>query len=552
MDREADSYWSLYLDFVDAMGDLRVRGIPLALVGPFHKYVGESSGQRLSSGGGQAEPAGRPVSGCREERRTGGASPGLPLRRIQPAFESRINRLMLPAPVRSKGTRVALCTSLLRFPESVYYEYFRPEKAVILADYAVRGRNGTRHGLPVHNLREYGGDGSRRAQASVMQAEKRFRRLSGHPSLADGAIKERFLADIPEMVRLIDQADRYMKDQPPACLVIGTTELMITRVLALAARRRGVPAICLQHGVIALEQSYMPVFADLQAVYGPADLAWYAERGVSRRRLAVTGHPRYDPIFTSPRAPAAAVAARLGLPPGERCVLVATQPHLPEERIDGLIRLLARNRRVRVLLKPHPLELLTGKTAAHSRWAKAYPNVTLVPPRVGLDELLSLANCVIAESSTVGLEALMAGRPLFVLQGPYSGLFERWGVPAGGPEQVAEWTEALLEGRARGKAKGGMPDAVLKNMYPRRLSAPVLAGLIRRTSGIDCRPRISWLRDGLLLKSEGPAIYLIRQGMRRRIAGPKQLKALIKKHGEAVRVIKPELMKRIPRGEPLR
>lgn len=514
----AGGFWGWYLDFIDAMGELRISGIPLALAANFAACAG-------SPGGGTGR---------------------MPPSRIQPSFDARIRTWLEPAPARRKGGHVALCTSLLRFPESVYREYFRREKAVIVADFAASG-GGERYGLAVRNLRACGGDWTAQAKAARAWAEKLLRRLDGHPLMADGTFRERFLAGIPEWVRLIVQAEAYMERHPPGCLVVGTTELALTRVLALAARRRGIPVICLQHGVIAVETSYMPVFADIQAVYGPADAAWYAERGVSRRRLAVTGHPRFDPLFTGTPPSAEALAARLGLPSGQRFVLVATQPHLPAGDVARLVRELAGRRDVRVLIKPHPLEERSGKTAEYGRLAAAFPNVTVLPQRIDLHDVLRRAAAVVAESSTVGLEALMARRPLIVLKGPHSEVFERWGFAAEGPERTAERALAVLD--------GGMADAAaeraLRHLYPLRLSGPALSSLIRRTSGIDCRPRISWLRDGMLLKGDGPAVWLIQGGLRRRVAGPRQLKSLMKKRGEPVRVVKPELLRCIPQGEPL-
>lgn len=539
MEQKPGGYWSLYLDFVDAMGRLRVFGIPLALVGNFNRYVSDDLRRRIDAGaGGESRSAGLPTEGQPSPSGIGS---------LQPAFDERMRAQLPPAATRARGRHVAICTSLLRFPESVYYEYFRPEKAVIVADGSGSGGSGARHGLPIHHLQPYGADCDRLAKTAIRLADKLFRRAASHPLLADGTLRERFLADIPEMVRLVVQAERYMEEHPPGCLLLGTTELMFTRVLALAARRRAIPVICLQHGMIALEESYMPVFADVQGVYGPADMDWYAERGVERHRLALTGHPRFDAIFARRPMPERTAAAKLGIPPDEWRVLVATQPHLPAERIGRLVRLLAQKPGLRVLIKPHPLEERTEKLSEYARMADEHRNVTIIPRRISLYDVLPHAGCVIAESSTVGLEALLFGCSLLVLRGPHSAIFERRGVPAGDPEQLAEWTSALMERNTR----DAVEREALESLYPLRLSGPVIAGLIRRTSGIDSRPRISWLRDGMLLKGEGPAVYLIQGGMRRHIAGPGQLKELIRMSGEEVRLVKPELLKRIPLGEPL-
>lgn len=526
---EADSlgYWRLYLAFIDGLGSLRYRGIPLALVANFYKLLSPASLARL-----------RTVESRRSEADQS---------RIQPEFERRITSLLEPAGRKERSRRVALCPIVLRFPEAVFDEYFHPDKSVILADYAVRQA----HGLPVHSLRTDARDCAERVEVLVREARRLFARLTEHPELADADLQNRFLADLPEMVRLIDQADRYMRDSSPAVVVLGTTELMLPRVLALAARRRGVPSICLQHGLIVVEEAYMPVFADVTGVYGPADLDWYARRGVRRSRLAVMGHPRYDAHRTSPGMPAAELVARIGFEPEERRVLVATQPHVADEQLGRLVRLLARNEQNRIVLKPHPLEERSGKAVRHTGLAGEFSNVTLLPRGFQLQDVLRHMDVVIVESSTVGLEALLAGCDLLILKGTYSPIYERWGLPAWEPEQLARRVAELPPGKAAGAAAGAPAHPLLKQWYPHRLSAPVLATWIRRLGGVDCRPRISWLRDGMLLKGEGPAIYLIQRGMRRRIAGPRQLKRLMNKRDCRVQAIKPDLLKRIPLGEPL-
>lgn len=528
MGTDGRGYWSLYLSFIDTLGSLRYRGIPLALVANFYQYLSPEV-----------------LAGLRAAERNRSEADES---RIQSEIERRITGLLKTAGRKKRSRRAALCPTVLRFPESVYVEYFHPDKSVILADYAARQV----HGLPVHSLRTDARDCADRVEMLVRGARRLFARLTAHPELADADLQNRFLADIPEMVRLIDRADRYMRDNPPAIVVLGTTELMLPRVLALTARRRGVPTICLQHGLIVTEEAYMPVFADVTGVYGPADLDWYARRGVRRSRLAVVGHPRFDVHRTSPGMPAAELVARLGFEPWERLVLIATQPHVADDQLELLVKLLARDRNIRIVLKPHPLEERSGKAHRHIALAGAFANVTLLPRGMQLQDVLRHMDAVIVESSTVGLEALLAGCDLLIMKGDYSAIYERWGLPAFGPEQLALRVAEWPVGKASGGSAGTPAQQLLKQWYPRRLSAPVLADWIRRLGGVDCRPRISWLRDGMLLKSEGPAIYLIQNGMRRRITGPKQLRRLMGKQKCPIQLIKPDLLKRIPQGEPFR
>lgn len=116
-------------------------------------------------------------------------------------------------------------------------------------------------------------------------------------SLLQEALDTLIGAAVPAVLRQIDQAYALIRQQTDAVLlrvsVGGQTHY---GVLALVAKKLGVPAIELQHGLEYLgEGSYSGEHAaDVIALYGPAIRAEYEHRGYRKERLLEIGSPRFD------------------------------------------------------------------------------------------------------------------------------------------------------------------------------------------------------------------------------------------------------------------
>lgn len=71
-----------------------------------------------------------------------------------------------------------------------------------------------------------------------------------------------------------------------------------------------------------------------------------------------------------------------------------------------------------LVLKEHPMSIGRNRIGLLRRLARV-PNVRIVPPRQSSHELMEQAEAVAVISSTVGLEALLYGRPVLTLGQPY-------------------------------------------------------------------------------------------------------------------------------------
>jgi len=124
-----------------------------------------------------------------------------------------------------------------------------------------------------------------------------------------------------------------------------------------------------------------------------------------------------DAIFNRTRRPREVIAADLGVDPGRRWVVLATNP-IPFER-NAVLLATARQGVLRwgepalLLVKLHPSEDPAPYRAAIGQ----DPGVVVVPHgKVDLYDLLSAADAVLTFHSSVGLEAMAFDRPVVSLE----------------------------------------------------------------------------------------------------------------------------------------
>lgn len=198
--------------------------------------------------------------------------------------------------------------------------------------------------------------------------------------------------------------------QPDAILVHGDNHPPF-QAYVMEARRAGIPAIMLQHG-LDCEHFYLDeAYASAIAVWGAARMNRYREKSIRQPQIAVTGNPAYDQFRPSTTI----------LPSGDYWLWL-TRPHTPEKcyapsRLPGegvaifhaLVAALAQAPEARLIIKPHPYdywqiyEQLIANHALEARISLSHKEPY---------ELLPAASIVIAEDSTAGMDAMLYGKPL--------------------------------------------------------------------------------------------------------------------------------------------
>lgn len=494
-------YWNLFHDFAESFRGVVYRQMPLALLANFYKYLPDELKVRMR------RPdflAGRPMAIKRSED-------------IGPAF-ARLLAPVVRAPRRGLAGKVLVHVDYVRLPARHYNELF------VQGDTLLVGRGGppSLFGHPLLNIQDYMPDASGAVRLLIRQA-KQLARSARLPHLPlSGKIITRFLDDLPRMAETANAASRLLDAHRISCVLVGTTEDMLSRSLVLAAGARGIPSICLQHGLIMGEEAYMPVFATRMAVYGRNDLSWYLKRGVARERIAVIGHPRYDHLRTRVPQSRSDVLGGEGLDPRKKTVLVATQPSGGAARWLPFIRRLAAEG-FQVIVKPHPLEIGRGLAGEYEAAFRSLAGTRVITRHVELGDYLAAVDAVAVQSSTVGLEALIAGRPLFVLRDRQPDRYYDYYDPLApfiqdDPDKLARLLVGVIA-RRRLAAKiheGGRQ--FVRTAYPVALAGPVLAKMIGCWTG-RLAGSLQSAFGGKLVKGNGDEVYRIENGLKRHIAG---------------------------------
>jgi glycosyltransferase involved in cell wall biosynthesis len=196
-------------------------------------------------------------------------------------------------------------------------------------------------------------------------------------------------------------------------LLVGMTErLHIASLSYLLARRDGIPTLALEsHDIVFDTPLFSRLDADRLAVSSKYTSEVYHKHGVEKSRLVVTGEPTYD------RLAELRLNAAPKLPDSERTLAVFTQPldlainaTMRRELLTGAAQALREIPRLRLLIKPHPRDDRAALLQELERLS--LPPETLLPSTHDLYALLAEADVVLTFFSTVGVEALLAGKPV--------------------------------------------------------------------------------------------------------------------------------------------
>lgn len=271
------------------------------------------------------------------------------------------------------------------------------------------------------------------------------------------------LRDWPEFCFVIEKLYNEFEKKKPSVAVVWDDFIPFERIVVLLARKFNAKSIVLQHGIFIEKsrlpgwiRSFVPLTADKIAVWGPVFRKMLEEKGVSKERIAVTGAPRLDALGKR-KFDNDAFREKMGWKKGEKIVVLATQPltmHtmpptvLAEHVADAMKAFLD----ARLVIKIHPLENASDYRAVLE---KARSNCTLIE-KTDLHQLLNCADLAIVHSSTVGLEAMILGKPTIAFAGDFLksnfyGLMQN-GFVAAERKQLAEFIEKILSGKFDKKA----------------------------------------------------------------------------------------------------
>ncbi len=285
-----------------------------------------------------------------------------------------------------------------------------------------------------------------------------------------------FQEGLPALIATIEGAHWLVRRLEPRTMVVGVDVSPAARALSRTLVKEGVPVLVQQHGAVSVDMGgfhVMPLEGGRQAVWGNLPREWHLQRGKAPETLVVTGNPGFDALATGWDARPGEVRRRLGLDPQARIILLATEwltgtssvVTIEDEEtfIRHTLRALKRFPDHPVVVKLHPgyqpeYESLV-RTIAESE------GIEITLAKRDLWDLLAISDVVIISNSTVGLEAMILGRPVVVVHA-FEGMEEVPYVDSGAafgavpqPEAIATAVEEALGDEATSEAMTQSRDA---------------------------------------------------------------------------------------------
>ncbi len=238
----------------------------------------------------------------------------------------------------------------------------------------------------------------------------------------------------------------------PDCLVSTTYSSAVGRAMAAAGRVRGTRSVYVQHGLVPDWPFYARFANDLLLLWGQSNFRTMLRSGIDAERMRVVGATIYDELAQSQ------VGARTDNLCGANS---KTRVALMASRTAGTAVSLAAARRIlttvfqavqripnaELVVKVHPGD----RTGLVERTLRDQPRCSVVRDGESRD-VIQGSDVVIVISSTTGLEACVADKPLIVLRVPgvseavpYEGYRAAVSLPIDGAEAAENLQAAIQE-----------------------------------------------------------------------------------------------------------
>lgn len=386
------NYWASYLDFIQDFKHFAYLGVPLALVCPYYVLV---NGKKdiLNKLGNKSTKLNVKITSANQ---------------IQALFDAHFS--VFKKKESKREGRVVFYDNVLRIPDPLMRANFLPSKALLLKSKANINGGKPNKEIPVDSLERYQKIQSKSIQAYQRRAWAYFRKAKDHPIYKNKEFQKEFVKQIPNMMKQIAAAKSFFEKNEVSCLVTGTTNSSDTRILTLIAASKGIPSVCLQHGVIMLEFGYLPKVSSYQAVYGPEDVQWYTNKGVPANSLKSIGHPRFDELVTRKTLDQKAFANHFNLDGNKKTVLLVIH-HIETTFPQTMIEELERKGVINVIIKQRNGK--QRKTSQTLALQKKFPQVKFADD-MHLYDLLNNVDAVVSYESTIVLEAMLANKPVYI------------------------------------------------------------------------------------------------------------------------------------------
>lgn len=232
-----------------------------------------------------------------------------------------------------------------------------------------------------------------------------------------------FLVRIPWVMRYIRSCENIFLENNVNMVVSMGDLVPSRRSLIEVAKRSNIPSIGMQEGVFIrkIKMGIFPIVADFKILWGEASRRLLLKLGADPKRMIICGGIRLDK-YKSKREINPDIYKKLGFKKGQRFFLVATQPHedtfIRKENMEvtkKMIEILRFFPEEAVVFKLHPREDRDIAESILGGVNKELENKIKIVKEIEINELITASDIVFTVNSTTGVEAMILGKPVIVL-----------------------------------------------------------------------------------------------------------------------------------------
>ncbi len=521
MDVYLRNFWSLYLEFVEAFKELEFENIPIPLCYVFYELLDDQAIEWMSN----------PSFSKTLSRRIRKPQD------IQPAFNPYLRTLNQATGKHtpSPDGKIILYDGELRMSPDKLLSVFNPAQLLWFrrADPANSFGTYAHHGIDLSLIH----------QRFVQRSQLLFDYYADHPIFGQPFFQARFTERIATILDTITSAKKLIQTEAVSCIIVGTIEYIDSRSLALIGLTYGIPSICTQHGLIGMEEGYMPIITTKYAVYGNYEKEWFRHRGADPDQIAVTGHPQFDPIFTDLPIGSVHFRDKYNLDYLTPILFIASSPFLDYSTLYRLISAINQQLPMYVMIKPHPSEMIHHQIHRYDRLKSEFDNVIIIYPanHSHLTDILPSVEAILVDYSTVGLMGILYHKPVFVLQIKYYVSGEDYRSASdyqkrladqmnrhydyfdslqflthSDPEHIAETIKKYCHDDDHMDAKTNKRVHQFASQYPTKLSIDAIKQCVETCIGAKLLYKAETMyAQGQLVKGTGPHVYMLNEQLER-------------------------------------
>lgn len=268
---------------------------------------------------------------------------------------------------------------------------------------------------------------------------------------------------------IIDQivmTEKMLKVNSVSAIIISSPN-HFSRVMAFVAAKKGIPTICLQHGIIGNEIGYLPKVATVDAVYGHFEKEWYQARGSVNGSVKIIGHPRFDQAQQKSSMTKLLFYQQLNLEKKKKTLLLIVRGERHLLKWELLIGYINKHLDINIILRDFP-------NANNHKLIKKFPQI-ISTSNLDLYDILPHVDAVVSYSSTVALEAMLVGKSVFILHTrlkSYTGYYNNLDpFVQKDPEKLASIIQLYFHNKRWQKKAAKTREAFLAYAYPNRHSS---------------------------------------------------------------------------------